>query len=398
MDATLRYVSLFSGCGGLDWGFEAAGFRCVEAFEKDKSSCDTFEENFTAKMRRCDISDRCIDDFVTLSDADLLLAGPPCQGFSTVGKNDPNDARNSLLTLTAKIAARHKPRMVIIENVPGLLSARNADNFNSVISILKGADYEVSHQLFDLHDFGVPQTRKRVIIVGRHLGPKVDLSLKSLPRQSLRNALEGLPQKHLHSVRKLSEKSDEHRIASKILPGQKLSNVRSGDNAVHTWEIPAVFGAVTDEEASLLETMVRLRRQNRQRDFGDADPVPFSALEKIFGARALPLVKSLLEKDYLRKIGEHFDLSRTFNGKFRRLEWDKAAPTVHTRFGQARFFLHPDEHRGFTYIEAARLQTFPDKFRFSGTASQNFTMIGNAVPPKFAEHLAGHIRDNWSAL
>jgi DNA (cytosine-5)-methyltransferase 1 len=397
LDAKLRYVSLFSGCGGLDWGFEAAGFRCVEAFEKDRSSCDTFEENFTAKMRRCDISNLCVNDFTTLSDADLLLAGPPCQGFSTVGKNDPDDVRNSLLTLTAKIAAKHKPRMVLIENVPGLLSARNADNFNNVVGILRDADYEVSHQLFDLHDFGVPQTRKRVIIVGRHRGPKVDLSLKSLPRQSLRNALEDLPEKHLGSVRTLSEQSDEHRIASQILPGQKLSNVRSGDNAVHTWEIPTVYGVVTDEEASLLETMVRLRRQNRQRDFGDADPVPFSALQKAFGSRALPIIKSLLKKEYLREIGDHFDLSRTFNGKFRRLEWEKAAPTVHTRFGQARFFLHPDEPRGFTYFEAARLQTFPDEFSFSGTEAQNFTMIGNAVPPKFAEHLAKHIRNSWTA-
>src|SRR5262249_27722722 len=135
------------------------------------------------------------------------------------------------------------------------------------------------------------------------------------------------------------------------------------------------------------------RRQKRKRKVGDADPVSLAVLEKEFKRPLKSLVKSLKNKGYIRDVdGKNFDLSNTFNGKFRRLAWNGFSPTVDTRFGSPRYFLHPDEHRGFTPREAARIQGFDDNFIFEGSIEQQFEMIGNAVPPPMAEAIAKIIK------
>jgi DNA (cytosine-5)-methyltransferase 1 len=184
------------------------------------------------------------------------------------------------------------------------------------------------------------------------------------------------------------------KISQRIGPGQKLSNVRGGERSVHTWHIPEVFGYTTAAECEVLETIMRIRRAERRRDFGDADPVPQTRLKMEFGAKTDRLLKSLIRKGFLRIINGNFDLVHTFNGKCRRFRWDDIACAVDTRFGDPNLFLHPNEHRPFTVREAARIQGFPDSFRFDNSESENFKMIGNAVPPTMAEaaaDLADHL-------
>jgi DNA (cytosine-5)-methyltransferase 1 len=106
------------------------------------------------------------------------------------------------------------------------------------------------------------------------------------------------------------------------------------------------------------------------------------------GAKAAELLASLVSKGYVRKIGRRFDLANTFNGKYRRLEWDRPSFTVDTRFGEPGYFLHPSEDRGFTVREAARIQGFPDSFRFFGDTRGQYRLIGNAVPPPMARFIA----------
>ena len=133
------------------------------------------------------------------------------------------------------------------------------------------------------------------------------------------------------------------------------------------------FGHVTENERTVLELLRRLRRQDRSRDHGDADPVSISRLEAALGNRFHKLLDALVAKGYLRQVGNDFDLVGTFNGKFRRLSWDKPSCTVDTRFGSPRYFLHPSQQRGFSVREAARLQGFSDEYIFRGRGKIPFS-------------------------
>jgi DNA (cytosine-5)-methyltransferase 1 len=157
---------------------------------------------------------------------------------------------------------------------------------------------------------------------------------------------------------------------------------------VHTWHIPEVFGATTAAECEMLETVMRIRRGERRRASGDADPVLPHRLEREFGRKTTRLIDSLKQKGYFRTIGRYVDLAHTFNGKCRRFRWDDIACTVDTRFGDPHLFLHPNEHRPFTVREAARIQGFPDGFVFNGADKDLFRLIGNAVPPTMATAVA----------
>ena len=137
-------------------------------------------------------------------------------------------------------------------------------------------------------------------------------------------------------------------IAGHIGPGQKLCNVRRGVRSVHTWDIPEVFGYASDSERAVLEAILVLRRRDRVRSFGDADPVNASTISRYLRRPVMLDVSSLVNKDYVRRVGRSYDLTHTFNGKHRRLSWDTPALTVDTRFGDPRYFLHPSENRGFS--------------------------------------------------
>jgi len=245
-------------------------------------------------------------------------------------------------------------------------------------------------------DLGMAQLRRRAFLMAWRTGREVRFLRPGLRAGRLVDALHGVASAANHEPRLLPPGSAERRIAVRVRPGQKLCNVRGGPNAVPTWSIPEVFGEVTPEEITVLEMLRRLRRQARARDFGDADPVSPARLETALGAPFKRLVASLAAKGYVRRTDDHLDLAQTFNGKFRRLSWDDPSHTVDTRFGAPRYFLHPDEHRGFTVREAARIQGFPDDYIFHGDERSQFRLIGNAVPPplahlaaEFAAHLLG---------
>lgn len=382
----------------MDKGFVDAGFVPIRSFDSNLEAISVLKENVHKDAAVYDLSnwDSTITDCV--SRADMLIAGPPCQGFSTAGKNNPNDVRNDHLSNVARIAAVALPKIVVIENVRGVLNPKNSDHLNNTLGILSSAGYQVSYDTYDASDCGVAQSRKRVFIIGTLTEKKHSLSLKCAERVSLRDILPTNCQESISAGKFLKKGSEEYKIAKRIPPGHKLSNVRRSLVSVHTWEIPEVFGKVSKQEISLLETIVKLRRQKRRRPNGDADPVDEEYLKQLFGDEVVGMIDSLVTRKYLRKDGGFVDITNTFNGKFRRLKWDDISPTVHTRFGQPRYFLHPSEHRGFSVKEAALIQSFPDNFRFSGSETSQFRMIGNAVPPKLAEAVANEISRLWNNL
>ena len=116
------------------------------------------------------------------------------------------------------------------------------------------------------------------------------------------------------------------------------------------------------------------------------------ALRHAVGKPVAATLRNLIRKRYVRRIEKEYDLVHTFNGKFRRLSWDKPAPTVDTKFGDPYYFLHPEDHRAFTVREAARVQGFPDDFVFVGGLAKQYRFVGNAVPPPLARTIANYIQ------
>ena len=376
----LKFASLFSGCGGFDLGFIQHGFQPQGAYDCDPEAVDNFRNNILGDIHNVDLTNGIPNEH-SLYGIDALIAGPPCQGFSTAGKRQLNDERNQLLLLTGYLATRIKPKVLVVENVKGVLSGKHANYWNRLDKMMRSAGYYTKTLKCIASDFGLAQSRERVLLFAWRTKRDIDFIFPKSHPENLRSVLSSLKNKRNHNPKILCPESREWKIAQKILPGQKLSNVRGGKNVVATWDIPEVFGAVTNKERTLLTALRSLRRQERQRDYGDADPVSLTRLESRLGGNNRRLIDRLVSKGYLRYVGEKIDLVGTFNGKFRRLAWDKPSCTVDTRFGSPRFFLHPSKQRGFTVREAARIQGFDDNYIFSGTERGQFRVIGNAVPP-----------------
>jgi DNA (cytosine-5)-methyltransferase 1 len=386
-NGNINFASLFSGCGGFDLGFIACGFRAKGAFDCDRDAVENFTANICGPIEQLDLN--CgIPNERSLFGIDALIAGPPCQGFSTAGKRMVDDERNHLLTLTGGLARRVSPKVLVIENVAGALSGEHARYFKEVDFTMRLAGYRTNIIRCQTADLGMAQMRRRILFFAWRTGREIKFSTSKVATRDLRSALLGVSSQPNHHPNQISRNCREWHIAKRIKPGQKLSNVRGGENAVATWDIPEVFGKITEHERTVLELLRRLRRQERRRDHGDADPVSIARLESALGSRFHRLVEGLILKGYLRRIEDDIDLVGTFNGKFRRLAWDKPSCTVDTRFGSHRYFLHPARQRGFTVREAARLQGFDDDYVFQGCDQAQFRLIGNAVPPPLGAYAA----------
>ena len=337
------FASLYCGAGGLDLGFMVAGFQCIAAFDADAMAVATYNRNLgshaaTVDLRSCD---RDVVD--ALRRADLVLG------------------------------------------------AKSRTQLDSCLATLRASGFEVSYRLFDLSEYGVAQTRRRVIILGTRGIPSVSLDgMRKRTKRTLRDAIGNRPQASNWQGRKRLTTRDVT-IASQIAPGQRLTNVRSGPRSVHTWSIPEVFGGVSEHEVPVLEAISRLRRRQRRREVGDADPVRAEQVTEYLGEESDTTLSALVDRGYVRRIDGRFDLTHTFNGKYKRLQWDECAPTVDTRFIEPRYFLHPEECRGFSVAEMAALQDFPQDYVFPDCLTASSRLIGNAVPPPFAELLARQI-------
>ncbi len=291
----------------------------------------------------------------------------------------------------AQIAVRLRPKVVLIENVAGVVSGHQRRFWDRVFRILRAVGYRVMQVWCDASKMGVPQQRKRVVALAWNTAQELTVALADESGGTLRSALAGLDGAANHTPKLLDPSSRAGIIARHIRPNQKLSNVRSGERSVHTWDIPEVFGKTNRDERLILNGLLSRRRQERVRDFGDADPVTARRFKNSSVGRLPPYFMHSSLKAMCRRSGRHYDLVHTFNGKFRRLVWDDAAPTVDSRYGDPYYFLHPSEHRAFTIREAARVQGFSDTFVFSGSERSQYQMIGNAVPPPLAKCLAEYV-------
>jgi len=390
----ITYISLFSGCGGFDIGFKENGFKCLGAYDIDPYVTDVHSKNLKGTVFVHDLNDLNLPGNLP-KEIDVVIAGSPCQGFSTIGKRMVNDPRNHLLLTGGMVAVKYNAKVFICENVPGSNSGEHKQYWEKLQHLLVNNGYVTKMVKYSALSFGVPQLRKRLILYAWKGEQNSEIELLPVPQKNivLRDILHGLDDLQNHNINYIEDEHDRI-IASRIKQGQKLCNVRGGERSIHTWQIPEVFGKTTNREKEFLSLIMKLRRQVRRRNNGDADPVDIKLLKEHFNGETTALLKNLLKKEYIKEIGENFvDLKNTFNGKYKRLDLQKPSPTVDTRFGNYKNFIHPIEDRSISVREAARIQGFKDSFIFYGPVQKQYEMIGNAVPPPLSNFVAKNVKE-----
>lgn len=326
-------VSMFAGCGGLDLGFHQSGFNILYANELDRDMASVYRDNIG------DIECKSILD-VNLKDlpsSDVFLAGFPCQPFSSAGarKGEDDDRGNLYLTCIDYIDI-HKPRVVMFENVQGLLSTKNADGsklFDKIVSLLENAGdgYIVQWKLLSADNYEVPQKRKRVIIVG-------------VDKNSVGN---------YHFPEEIPFTND-------LLVESIITNVAGLPNQDDLFKL-----------SPQVQRLVPFIKEG-----GSWKDIPYEDLpERLKKIR--DDMKKYKSPTFLRRFGRN-----EINGTI-------TASAMPEKCG----ILHPIEDRRYTVREVARIQSFPDDFIFNiSSVQKKYKMIGNAVPPRLAYHLAQSIK------
>ncbi|UOQ61505.1 DNA cytosine methyltransferase [Leucobacter rhizosphaerae] len=345
-------VDLFSGAGGLGAGVEAAGWTVVAAVDHDKAALETHRANFRGQALDVDMSDQAqvqalIEKLRPLG-IDLVAGGPPCQPFSRAGRakirslieegtRDAVDARKELWRSFIDVVTALQPRAVLMENVPDMAIGDDLIVIREIAEILEQAGYIVDYRLLDAWRHGVPQHRKRFILQARRDGAVPAWPSLSDAGPTVRDAIEDLPS--------LNDTTGARELPYSGEPTSELAKrLRPSDGSVVIHDHMTRPVRADDREAFALMT------------------------------------STTLYSDLPERLKRY--RSDTFNDKYKRLPWDDLSRTITAHIAKDGYwYIHPGEHRTLTVREAARIQTFPDNFRFAGTRSDAFRQIGNAVPP-----------------
>ena len=343
----LKVLDLFSGCGGLSLGFKLAGFKIEGAIDNDADSIETFKRNFgEGKFFVKDIN-KVNKEFIkkNFKDIDVIIGGPPCQGFSNANRWHKNysDPRNLLFLKFIEFVKIIKPKMVLIENVSGILSRSKGEIINNIKEILNKSGYKVDYKLLNASEFGVPQIRKRVFVVGNRLS-NIDFfeTLKKQNKVTVKDAIS-----ELYSL----EKKDEKKLNGK-LSNNYIKYLRKKNSKVLNHDI--VYPA---------ESTIEKIKHVKQGENWQSIPVE--------------LFKN--------------NRNNRHSSAFRRLKEDDFSVTIDTGNAHSNYF-HPIYHRIPTPREAARIRSFTDNFEFIGSRTSQYRQIGNAVPPLLSKEIARNFK------
>lgn len=336
-----RVIDLFCGAGGFTRGMVAAGFEPVWANDFDAACIDTYSANFGYHAVHGNI-DEVLTSGVRLPEAEVVVGGPPCQGFSLLNRERETDVRRQLWKAYGEVLRRVRPLAFVMENVPQLLSA---DEFLEFKSHAGELGYELVASILNSADYGVPQTRRRAIVIGSRVGTPT-LPVPTHARDSKRTGL-------------LRWRSVRDAIGDLPKPRGTEPNPRSKP------PLDLHFGRTP--------TSVSLERYRSVPPGGNRFDLQRERPDITPGC-------------WKRKKKGGTDL-------FGRLWWERPSVTIRTEFFKPEKgrYLHPVEDRPITHREAARLQTFPDTFKFCGTKIQIAKQIGNAVPCMFAAAIGNHM-------
>lgn len=382
----LTVLDLFSGAGGIALGFADAGFHVIGGIDNFQAAVDSFETNISgARGVARDLRDRNfadVRDLIGSAGVDVIVGGPSCQGFSTSGGlsrasgRDQDDPRNLLFLNYLDLVDELRPAWIVFENVPGLLLYNQGRVALEIVRAFREIGYTVVPMILLAADFGVPQLRRRLVFVGNRTKADIPFPAATHGNADLwRNY--ALPFAHLSRI--------GHGGGEEVLPHVSFADACS--------DLPPVEeGKEVDGLKYPGRAMTAFQREMRKgsrlvRQHAAAD---LSALDRL-AARTLKAGQNWRNLS-VEQLPDRFRKIRPYDATtiLRRLQNDAPAYTITTKFneGTTGAFIHPDQARTLTLREAARLQSFPDRFIFSGSQAQIRQQIGNAVPPLLARALA----------
>lgn len=345
----MNAIDLFAGCGGLSKGFVDAGYNIIVGVDNDEFALKTFEKNHNgAAALNADLSvEKTFSEIERISDGkeiDVIIAGPPCQGFSLTGPRNFDDNRNKLYLAVFKAVKRFNPKAFVIENVPGMATLYKGQIKDEILRRFRVLGYSIECKILCAADYGVPQIRKRLIFIG----VRNDIGKASFPGPilkpeeyvSCRDAIGDLPSRE----GKLGEEIDLYCCEPKT-EYQKMMRK----------DCIKLFNHVATNHTQMVKDTIALVPEGGN------------------------------YKDLPTGVGE----SRKFNEAWTRYDGNKPSRTIDT--GHRNHF-HYKYNRVPTIRENARLQSFPDDFVFYGTKTQQNRQVGNAVPPLLGYAISLHIK------
>jgi DNA (cytosine-5)-methyltransferase 1 len=380
----MTIVDLFAGCGGLTQGFHEfvpsgrteSPFRTLGAVEIDEAAASTYAVNFASEAGGIEhVFNTGIEDWNPGDlgdDVDVILGGPPCQGFSALGKQDPEDPRNQLWREYIRVVGKLQPKVFVIENVDRFLKSPEYTKLESAVA-KKGEleNYVLERKHLLAADYGVPQARKRTIVLATR-----------------RDVIEAHPQK-----RPLTHPLPTH---------TKAANAMLWEN-IRPWKtVQTVFGTPTKPKSLVTPESTELP-PGRITPLKKEMPGPFRTDQLHIGRNPIP--RSLERYKEIPPGGNRHDLPphlstenwlnhRNGSGDVMgRLHLDRPSVTIRTEFYKPEKgrYLHPWAHRPITHYEAALLQGFPEDFLWCGSKTQIARQIGNAVPIGLARAIAQEV-------
>jgi len=417
----MRTIDLFAGGGGMTEGFKQAGFNSVYCNEFEKNAAETCTANHPLAI----VSDKNILDIdikdlrsslkISKGDLDCLIGGPPCQGFSTYGKRNSKDPRNQLYLNYINFLDEFRPKTFVIENVMGLLSMSEGAVLEDICGRISKLGYSYKVNILNAVEFGVPQRRKRIFIVGGADGQSIQ------PPTTTHTAPDGLFQKTLGFDDRRPYVTTREAISDlshiKPLTPKRTQDVISYGNVTAESDYQRIMRSNSSGLSHhSTKQMLGIRRLRlaliNPGEYGteiikraESEGLPYSVIEEILngsegirdhiGIRKQDIekenkLKALLNagnqsiEDILKSID-----SGGFKNKYRRLHWNNPSHTLVAHMSRdCSDFIHPDQDRFISVRESARLQSFSDNYIFSGSQFQQFLQIGNAVPPLLAKAVA----------
>lgn len=391
----INFVDLFAGCGGLSEGFYQEGYHALAHVEIDHAACETLKErmkhygysNYDTSVLEEDITQPNIVDKISRvvgkEKVDIIIGGPPCQSFSSAGRAKDsngmkNDPRNYLFESYVRILNHFEPKLFVFENVTGILTARPEGNRIIEQIILKlGQKYKVVLNpvlnIFNTANYGVPQIRKRVIIIG------VRKDLPYVPEE-LYAAI-----KKTHFDPKMTPDSQKG-LKPYTTVRDAIAELPAVEPGGGKKEIPFIPKRNNDFLKYICEKNQTVLLDHVARKHNDKDRERYRVMAENHWN-----FEELLEK---RPDLRH-ENKRCFNNSYTVQWWDLPSKTILAHIHKdGNLFIHPDyrQARTFTVREAARIQSFPDNFVFCGSRSDQFKQIGNAVSPLFARAIAKSLK------
>lgn len=363
---TYKFIDLFAGAGGLSLGLEQAGFQVVFANEINKTCAETYLYNRKMSKEQVYVGD--INDLLKniskykhyFEDISLVCGGPPCQGFSMANRQRLiDDPRNHLYKSYLEFLSIIKPKFFIMENVKGMAKKMDEilDDFHNKL----GLEYDIEYRILNAKDFGIPQNRERLIVIGNCIGIKTSQIFEEIDKRknneivTLGSAILDLPKLQPNKLKNSTEYEDD-----------KCGYFEKDYNYKHT-----AFYNFINNNRNISKIYNHKSRYNNERDI------------KIFGL--LPQGCNSLHES-IKDIMPYKSRNDIFKDKYYKLSEKDICKTItsHMKF-DCNMYIHPTQARGLSPREAARVQTFPDDYVFKGPQNSWYMQIGNAVPVKLAE-------------